>query len=127
MGFVNLLSNVLPNLGVAKHIILESTDNTIHVNSITVCNISKNDIRVSLVKKITDSNLNSKESFVIKDLQVKRTVNLVDAFGLDIFLPTFTENDMLHTTKLICYSNGVAQNFDLTVDYSTFIETPIQL
>jgi hypothetical protein len=55
----------------------------------------------------------------------RSTVNLVSLFGLKIFLPVMSTSGITYTTELICYSNGINQNFDCTVDYTTFVETPI--
>ena len=53
----------------------------------------------------------------------KSTLNLISLFGLNIYLPVKLNAGITYTTELICYSNGINQNFDCTVDYTIFIET----
>ena len=135
MNFINYLPKIFPNLGIDSQIILNSTANTLFVNSISICNRSVNDIRINLIKKITGSDLSVNEGFIVENLKInsatsqelhsKSTINLVSYFGLTIFLPVFTEDSITYTTELICHSNGVNQKFDCTVDYTTFLETPI--
>lgn len=136
MNFVNYSTAILPNLNYDKQqIILQSTIHSLYVNSITICNRSINDIRINLVKKIIGNGPNVKEGFVINNVEVqapvtgktdtKSTINLVSLFGLSLFLPVMVTNGVTYTTELICYSNGVNQNFDCIIDYTTFVETPI--
>lgn len=134
MNFVNYSTAILPNLNYDKQqIILQSTIYSLYVNSITICNKSINDIRVNLVKKIIGNGPNIKEGFIINNVEVqasitgktdtKSTVNLISLFGLNLFLPVMTTAEGTYTTELICYSNGINQNFDCTIDYTTFVET----
>jgi hypothetical protein len=135
MNFVNYSTGILPNLNYNQQIILQSTVHTLYVDSITICNRSNNDIRINLVKKIIGSDSSSTQGFMINNVEVqapvtgktdsRSTVNLVSLFGLKIFLPVMSTSGITYTTELICYSNGINQNFDCTVDYTTFVETPI--
>jgi len=135
MNFINYSTVSFPNLTYDKQVILKSTTHTMYVNSITVCNISSNDIRINLIKKIIGSDLSTKETFLVKNIEVQApvtgktcstsTINLVSLFGLQIFLPVNTINGITYTSELIIYSNGINQNYDCSVDYSEFIETPI--
>jgi hypothetical protein len=135
MNFVNYSTGILPNLNYNQQIILQSTVHTLYVDSITICNRSNNDIRINLVKKIIGSDSSSTQGFMINNVEVqapvtgktdsKSTINLVSLFGLKIFLPVMSTSGITYTTELICYSNGINQNFDCTVDYTTFVETPI--
>lgn len=135
MNFVNYSTGILPNLNYNQQIILQSTVHTLYVDSITICNRSNNDIRINLVKKIIGSDSSSTQGFMINNVEVqapvtgktdsKSTINLVSLFGLKIFLPVMSTSGITYTTELICYSNGINQNFDCTVDYTTFVETPL--
>lgn len=135
MNFVNYSTGILPNLNYNQQIILQSTVHTLYVDSITICNRSNNDIRINLVKKIIGSDSSSTQGFMIYNVEVqapvtgktdsKSTINLVSLFGLKIFLPVMSTSGITYTTELMCYSNGINQNFDCTVDYTTFVETPI--
>lgn len=133
MNFVNYNTSILPGLNFDQQVILESSLNTLYVNSITICNQSTNDIRINLIKKVTGTDGSSTQSFIVNNVEVqapvtakkdsKSTINLVSLFGLNIYLPVMVKTGVTYTTELICYSNGINQNFDCTVDYTTFIET----
>ena len=133
MNFVNYNTSILPGLNFSQQVILGSSLNTLYVNSITICNQSNNDIRVNLIKKVTGTDGSSTQSFIVNNVEVqapvtakkdsKSTINLVSLFGLNIYLPVMSTSGITYTTELICYSNGIHQNFDCTVDYTTFIET----
>lgn len=133
MNFVNYNTSILPGLNFSQQVILGSSLNTLYVNSITICNQSNNDIRVNLIKKVTGTDGSSTQSFIVNNVEVqapvtakkdsKSTINLVSLFGLNIYLPVMVKAGVTYTTELICYSNGINQNFDCTVDYTTFIET----
>jgi hypothetical protein len=135
VNFVNYNTSILPGLNFSQQVILGSSLNTLYVNSITICNQSNNDIRVNLIKKVTGTDGSSTQSFIVNNVEVqapvtakkdsRSTVNLVSLFGLKIFLPVMSTSGITYTTELICYSNGINQNFDCTVDYTTFVETPI--
>jgi len=135
MNFVNYSTELFPNLTYNQQVILQSTTNTIYVDSITVCNTSSNDIRVNLIKKTIGSDSSSTQSFLVKNLEVQApatgktsstsTINLVSFFGLQIFLPVNIVNGITYRNELIIYSNGINQNYDCSVDYSVFVETPI--
>lgn len=135
MNFVNYSTALFPNLSQNQQIVLQSTNHTLYVDSITICNTSTNDIRINLVKKVKTSSSNTSQVFMVRNLEVqapvtgkadsKSTVNLISLFGLKIFLPVMNTSGITYTTELICYSNGITQNFDCTVDYTTFVETPI--
>ena len=133
MNFVNYDTSILPGLNFNQQVILGSSLNTLYVNSITICNQSNNDIRVNLIKKVTGTDGSSTQSFIVNNVEVqapvtakkdsKSTINLVSLFGLNIYLPVKVKTGVTYTTELICYSNGINQNFDCTVDYTIFIET----
>lgn len=133
MNFVNYNTSILPSLNFTQQVILGSSLNTLYVNSITVCNQSNNDIRINLIKKISGTDGSSTQSFIVNNVEVqapvtgkkdsKSTINLISLFGLNIYLPVMVNAGVTYTTELICYSNGINQNFDCTVDYTTFIET----
>lgn len=133
MNFVNYDTSILPGLNFNQQVILGSSLNTLYVNSITICNQSNNDIRVNLIKKVTGTDGSSTQSFIVNNVEVqapvtakkdsKSTINLVSYFGLNIYLPVKVKAGVTYTTELICYSNGINQNFDCTVDYTIFIET----
>lgn len=135
MNFVNYDTSILPGLNFNQQVILGSSLNTLYVNSITICNQSNNDIRVNLIKKVTGTDGSSTQSFIVNNVEVqapvtakkdsKSTINLISLFGLNIYLPVKVKAGVTYTTELICYSNGINQNFDCTVDYTIFIETPI--
>ena len=133
MNFVNYNTSILPGLNFSQQVILGSSLNTLYVNSITICNQSNNDIRVNLIKKVTGTDGSSTQSFIVNNVEVqapvtakkdsKSTINLVSLFGLNIYLPVMVKAGVTYSTELVCYSNGINQNFDCTVDYTTFIET----
>jgi hypothetical protein len=133
VNFVNYNTSILPGLNFSQQVILGSSLNTLYVNSITICNQSNNDIRVNLIKKVTGTDGSSTQSFIVNNVEVqapvtakkdsKSTINLVSLFGLNIYLPVMVKAGVTYSTELICYSNGINQNFDCTVDYTTFIET----
>jgi hypothetical protein len=135
MNFIDYLTSPFPNLNNSEEIILQSSFKTLYVNSITICNVSVNDIRINLVKRVIGSDASQKDTFMVKNLLVspitsldkdsKSTVNLISLYGLDIFLPSNTINEVVYNTQLICYSHSATQKFDCTVDYSVFVETPI--
>jgi len=135
MNFVKYSCKSFANLDNVPQVVLQSIAHTLYVDSITICNLSTNDIRINLIKKIIGSDSSVNQTFIAKNIvvesptsakiEVRSTVNLVSLFGLTMFLPVFTENAITYTTQLICYSNGINQNFDCTVDYTTFVETPI--
>jgi hypothetical protein len=135
VNFVNYDTSILPGLNFNQQVILGSSLNTLYVNSITICNQSNNDIRVNLIKKVTGTDGSSTQSFIVNNVEVqapvtakkdsKSTINLISLFGLNIYLPVKVKAGVTYTTELICYSNGINQNFDCTVDYTIFIETPI--
>lgn len=134
MNFVNYDTSILPGLNFNQQVILGSSLNTLYVNSITICNQSNNDIRVNLIKKVTGTDGSSTQSFIVNNVEVqapvtakkdsKSTINLISLFGLNIYLPVKVKTGVTYITELICYSNGINQNFDCTVDYTIFIETP---
>ena len=128
MNFVQYFTNVFPNLDGNKTTILESDSALLSVNSITICNKSDNTIRVNLLKNIVVGTKNS-EAFLVNNLEVearnKSTVNLVSLFGLEIFLPAIQDGEQINTSRLVCFSNGTTQKFDVVVDYTKFIETNI--
>ena len=68
MNFISYSTVSFPNLTYDKQVILKSTAHTMYVNSITVCNISSNDIRINLIKKIIGSDLSIKETFLVKNI-----------------------------------------------------------
>ena len=133
MNFVNYNTSILPGLNFNQQVILGSSLNTLYVNSITICNQSNNDIRINLIKKITGTDGSSTQDIIVDKVEVqapvtakkdsKSTINLVSLFGLNIYLPVMVKAGVTYTTELVCYSNGINQNFDCTVDYTTFIET----
>lgn len=133
MNFVNYDTSILPGLNFNQQVILGSSLNTLYVNSITICNQSNNDIRVNLIKKVTGTDGSSTQSFIVNNVEVqapvtakkdsKSTINLISLFGLNIYLPVKVKTGVTYITELICYSNGINQNFDCTVDYTIFIET----
>jgi hypothetical protein len=133
VNFVNYDTSILPDLNFNQQVILGSSLNTLYVNSITICNRSNNDIRVNLIKKVTGTDGSSTQSFIVNNVEVqapvtakkdsKSTINLVSLFGLNIYLPVKVKTGVTYITELICYSNGINQNFDCTVDYTIFIET----
>lgn len=135
MNFVNYSTSIFPNLNYNQQIILQSSIHTLFVDSITICNRSNNDIRINLVKKIIGSDSSTNQGFIVNNIEVqapitgktdsKSTINLISLFGLKVFLPVMSSSGITYTTELICYSNGITQNFDCTVDYTTFVETPI--
>lgn len=132
MNFINYATIAFANLTYNQQIILQSTANTIHIDSITVCNVSSNDIRINLVKKTIGSDLSSSQVFLVKNFEIPvaaadkiSTVDLVSYFGLNEFLPVSTTNGVTYTSQLIIYSNGINQNFDCSVNYSILVETPI--
>lgn len=132
MNFINYATISFANLTYNQQIILQSTVNTIHIDSITVCNVSSNDIRINLVKKTIGSDLSSNQVFLVKNFEIPvaaadkiSTVDLVSYFGLNEFLPVSTTNGVTYTSQLIIYSNGINQNFDCSVNYSILVETPI--
>ena len=133
MNFVNYDTSILPGLNFNQQVILGLSLNTLYVNSITICNQSNNDIRVNLIKKVTGTDGSSTQSFIVNNVEVqapvtakkdsKSTINLISLFGLNIYLPVKVKTGVTYITELICYSNGINQNFDCTVDYTIFIET----
>jgi hypothetical protein len=133
VNFVNYDTSILPGLNFNQQVILGSSLNTLYVNSITICNQSNNDIRVNLIKKVTGTDGSSTQSFIVNNVEVqapvtakkdsKSTINLISLFGLNIYLPVKVKTGVTYITELICYSNGINQNFDCTVDYTIFIET----
>lgn len=133
MNFVNYDTSILPGLNFNQQVILGSSLNTLYVNSITICNQSNNDIRVNLIKKVTGTDGSSTQSFIVNNVEVqapvtakkdsKSTINLVSLFGLNMYLPVKVKAGVTYITELICYSNGINQNFDCTVDYTILIET----
>lgn len=132
MNFVNYATVAFPNLTNNQQMILQSSANTIYIDSITICNISSNAIRISLLKKTIGNDGSSTQALLIKNLEIPMsaadkisTVNLVSYFGLNEFLPVYTTNSITYTSQLIIYSNGINQNFDCSVNYSVFVETPI--
>lgn len=135
MNFVKYSCASFPNLANVPQVILQSTVHTLHVDSIIICNLSNNDIRINLIKKIIGSDSSLTQTFITKNILVessttakieaRSTVNLVSLFGLTMFLPVFTASGITYTTGLSCYSNGITQNFDCAVDYTIFVETPI--
>jgi hypothetical protein len=81
------------------------------------------------------SDLSANQGFIVNNIEVqapvtgktdsKSTINMISLFGLNVFLPVMSISGITYTTELICYSNGITQNFDCVVDYTTFVETPI--
>lgn len=114
-----------------SQIILAANISTLYVNSITICNTSVNDIRISLMRQFVGGSSPLPASYIAKDVLVPsissgkvnnlNTINLVKLLGLDIFLPSTTIDS--ESNILTCYSNGINQKFDCNVDYTTFVET----
>jgi hypothetical protein len=135
MNFVEYLPKIHINIGNTPKVIIESNVNTLYINSISICNKTINDIRISLVKRIKGDDFSVKEGFICENIKinsptskesnVKSTINLISHFGLTTFLPVFKENEINYTCELLCYSNGITQKFDCIVDYTNFVETPI--
>ena len=133
MKFVNYAIQITPNLKNTPSVLLQATDSTLYVNSITICNMSLNNIRFNLQMVTTGSDGSSVSGFVLQNLDIpvktdldknsKSTINLVSAFGLEIFLPVTITSEVTYKTKLMGFSNGVQQTFDSTITYTSFVET----
>lgn len=137
MNFVEYSTDLYSDLSHIPTIILQSEANTLYVNSITICNTSTNDIRINLTKTVLNGLSPTASVFIAKNILIPsvgsgkanniNTINLVKLLGLDLFLPVNVVDTVLHTTVISCYSNGIGQNFDCTVDFTSFNETPLGL
>lgn len=136
--FVDYLSNPFSNLSNSPQTIIETSTNSLWVQSIIITNIGEEDIRVNLkfVRNITDP-ASSVEMFLAKNFLVPsyktisaqkevslyNTVDLVKVLGIPMnlqYTPNIAEG-------LAIYSNGYTQKFDCSVIYSRLNELPISL
>lgn len=152
MNFVSYSSNLFNGLNwydnkiadINNSIILQASTSTLYVNSITVCNTTANNIGINLQRAVIRTapaqTTTVQQVFLVQnfslptktniDITNKNTANLVSLFGLEIFLPliwtkTISGITYTYTSALLCFSNTTTQLFDCTVDYTTFVETPI--
>ena len=128
--FVDYPSNSFGNLNNSPQIILETTSNTLFINSIIITNTTDSDIRINIKNQInTGSPI---EQFLIYNFPIPsyrtvdfsknyfNTMDLIQKLGLQLFLQySSTLNE-----KLLCYSNGREQYFDCKVTYTLFNEIP---
>ena len=125
--FLDYTSNLFAGLNKTPTTILETSTNgiphVIAVNSVMVCNLTAQPIRLNLQKIRTDTG--STTVFYVKDFELAayKSVNLIDQYNVQIYL--YYTLTPLVTDKLICFSNTVAQTFDCEVNYSILNETPI--
>lgn len=128
--FVTPDNNDFINLNNAPQIILETTSNTIRVDSINIVNTTDSDIRINIKRQ---TNIDTPiEGFLVYNFLIPsfrtvdaakkyyNTIELVKELGLNITLLYSSSLDQ----KLICYSNGSNQYFDCAVDYTIFNEIP---
>ena len=122
MIFVNYLSTPFTNLVNVKQTILSATSNVLVVNSIIICNRTGQNIRFNL-KKVRNQNT-PVEIFYLNELEIKpyKTIDAIEELGLNIFLQ-YQETPAI-SDSLICFSNGIKQQFDCEVFYSKLNETP---
>lgn len=125
--FLDYTSNLFAGLNKTPTTILETSTNgiahVIAVNSVMVCNLTAQPIRLNLQKIRTDTS--STTVFYVKDFELGayKSVNLIEQYNVQIYL--YYTLTPLVTDKLICFSNTVAQTFDCEVNYSILKETPI--
>ena len=67
MKFVNYAIQITPNLKNTPSVLLQATDSTLYVNSITICNMSLNNIRFNLQIVTTGSDGSSVSGFVLQN------------------------------------------------------------
>jgi hypothetical protein len=142
--FCGYTSNLFAGLNKTPTTILETSTNgiphVIAVNSVIICNITGQPIRLNLQKMRTDTN--STTVFYVKDFEVPAysSVDLLNqkyderpleklinnkTLLAEIQIYLYYTLTPLVTDKLICFSNTVAQTFDCEVSYTILKETPI--
>lgn len=130
LPFINYTTKIYNNLNSDPVEILTADNYLLNLNSLIICNISNNVIRVNLCKTIVINNI-SKTSFLIKEFpiqsyktdNVKSTVDLISHFNLNVFLPfsTTVNEDTISSSFLTLFTMKQNQIIDCTVDYSELI------
>tara|TARA_B110000908_G_C10267055_1_gene465268 strand:- start:4406 stop:4774 length:369 start_codon:yes stop_codon:yes gene_type:complete len=94
-----------------KTVVLSTEKETIFLHAVNVCNMSDDNIRISL-QMTSIINTPIEESYLVKDvlLQPNESHNLMSLGNLEVFLK--------NGDSLICFSNGYSQVFDCVVCYS---------
>ena len=124
MNFVDYQTSPFANLANTPQTILSATSNVLVVNNIIVCNRTGQSIRFNLQKlRAQDTPV---EIFHLNELEIKpyKTIDAIEELGLNIFL-TFQETPAI-SDSLICFSNGIKQQFDCEVNYTALKELPSQ-
>jgi len=130
--FIDYKSNPFNNLNNTPQTIVETTANTLWVQSIIITNLGESDIRINL-KFVRATTPSVPEIFLTKDFLIPaatnpreyrdrtlfNTVDLVEVLGIKKNL----QYGVGLTESLVCYSNGYSQVFDCCVDYSSLNES----
>jgi len=134
--FVNYLSNPFTRLSDNNsQIIIQTTTNTLWIQSLIITNTSEDDIRINLkfirhVNNVLSTEMFLSYKFLIPSYKNSKqynnrvlfnTVDLVDILGIKKNL----EYSSTITESLVCYSNGVQQIFDCDVSYALLNELPM--
>lgn len=121
--FVDYDNAIFPNLSNTKTTLIAADSNALWVNSIIVCNRSKQTIRFNLqqIKSSTDTS----EVFLINEFEIDplESVDVLNKLGLTLNLKFSAIPGV--SDSIVCFSNGSTQVFDCTVVYSKLNELPI--
>lgn len=122
MQFIDYLSVLFAGINKTPTTLITTDSHTLVINSLIVCNRGSTPIRFYLKKVRTGGN--PTEIFYINEFEIKAydTVDIVKEKGLNIFLrysqtPTISDS-------LVCYSNGLSQQFDCELNYAQLKELP---
>ena len=111
MHFLEPSRLLYSNLSDQKIVLLSTEKETIFLHAVNVCNISDENIRISLqmTSKLDES---VEESYLVKDvlMQPNESHNLMALGNLAVFLKP--------GDSLSCFSNGYSQLFDCIICYS---------
>jgi hypothetical protein len=121
--FVDYDNVIFPNLSNAKTTLIAAGSNVLWVNSIVVCNRSKQPIRFNLQQ--VKSSAETSEVFLINEFEIAplKSVDVLGELGLTLNLKFSVIPGV--SDSLVCFSNGSTQVFDCTVIYSKLNELPI--
>lgn len=106
-------------------VLLSATTYTLVINSLILCNLSTNSIRVNLRRTYTPSSSNpTTVTYLVKNLEIpinaidkeqKGSLDIVKYLGRELFLAP--------TDTIICYTGGINQIVDCSLDYMILNDT----
>jgi hypothetical protein len=104
--------------------VLNANAYTLVVSSIVLCNTSSNQITVNL-KRVATMVTPISSNFLIrnKPLALGESIDIIQYLGGEKTLPYASTDAGVLTTALICYTTGINQTMDCSIDYTILYET----